>query len=168
MIHQRALMVLVMLSFSTAIGQARADEGMWAFSKLPLEQLRRAYGFEPPPGWVEHLRTSAVRFNNGGSGSFVSANGLIMTNHHVAADTLSKVSTADKDYYKDGFLARSTDQEIPAPDLELNVLVDSKDVTDKVNAAVNARHGRRRSGHGTTVRDGFDREGGIRSQRTPQ
>ena len=70
-----------------------ADEGMWLFNNLPLEQLKEKYGFEPTAEWLEHLRSSAVRFNSGGSGSFVSADGLVMTNHHVGADTLQKIST---------------------------------------------------------------------------
>ncbi len=113
-----------------------ADEGMWVFNNLPLKHLKDKYGFEPKPDWVEHLRSSAVRFNSGGSGSFVSADGLVMTNHHVGADTLQKISTKDKDYYKDGFHAKSYAEEVKAPDLELNVLVDIEDVTARVNAAI--------------------------------
>ena len=113
-----------------------ADEGMWVFNNLPLEQLQKKYGFTPPPGWIEHLRSAAVRFNSGGSGSFVSADGLVMTNHHVGADMLQKISTAAKDYYKDGFWAKTRGEEVKAPDLELNVLVDIEDVTETVNAAV--------------------------------
>ena len=113
-----------------------ADEGMWTFDNLPLTHLKQRYGFEPTRGWIEHLRSSAVRFNNGGSGSFVSADGLVMTNHHVGADMLQKISTSEKDYYKDGFLARSRDEEMKAPDLELNVLVAIEDVTARVLGAV--------------------------------
>ncbi len=117
-------------------GSVHADEGMWTFDNLPYKHLKDKYGFTPSEEWIQRLRSSAVRFNNGGSGSFVSPNGLIMTNHHVGADTLQKISTAKKDYYKDGFLAASLADEQKAPDLELNVLTSVEDVTDRVNAAV--------------------------------
>jgi hypothetical protein len=130
------LLIVVPLALMAA-GLARsvsvhADEGMWVFNNLPLEQLKSRYGFLPPVGWAEHLRSAAVRFNNGGSGSFVSADGLIMTNHHVGADTLAKLGTGTKDYYRDGFLARAYEEELKAPDLELNALVAIEDVTDRV------------------------------------
>jgi hypothetical protein len=128
--------MFVALAALAMAASVHADEGMWVFNKLPLEHLKRAYGFEPTAGWVDHLRSSAVRFNSGGSGSFVSADGLVMTNHHVGADMLQKISTPQKDYYKDGFLARSYGEEVKAPDLELNVLVGIEDVTDRVLAAV--------------------------------
>ena len=88
------------------------------------------------PGWAEHLRSAAVRFNNGGSGSFVSADGLIMTNHHVGADTLAKLGTATKDYYRDGFFAKNFQEEAKALDLELNALIAIEDVTARVNRGV--------------------------------
>jgi hypothetical protein len=120
----------------TMLRPSRADEGMWTFDSLPLRQLDQRYGFVPAPGWIERVRSASVRFNSGGSGSFVAPGGLVMTNHHIAADTLQKISTPAKDYYKDGFLARTPAEEVKAPDLELNVLVGIEDVTDLVNKGV--------------------------------
>lgn len=113
-----------------------ADEGMWVFNNLPRKQLKEKYGFEPTDAWIDHVMKSSVRFNSGGSGSFVSSNGLVLTNHHVGADTLQKISTAENDYYKTGFWAKTPADEPKAPDLELNVLQSIEDVTDRVNAAV--------------------------------
>jgi hypothetical protein len=115
---------------------ATADEGMWTYNNLPVETLREKYGFEPSKEWTDHLMKSSVRFNSGGSGSFISKSGLVLTNHHVGADTLAKISTAEHDYYREGFLARTQAEEIKAPDLELNQLVSIEDVTDRVNEAV--------------------------------
>jgi hypothetical protein len=113
-----------------------SDEGMWLYNNPPLKTLKERHGFEPTKEWLDHLQKSSVRFNSGGSGSFVSANGLVMTNHHVGADTLQKISTKDKDYLKNAFLAKTQAEEVPAKDLELNVLWNITEVTDKVNAAV--------------------------------
>ena len=113
-----------------------ADEGMWLFNALPKKQLASKYQFEPSQSWVDHVMLSSVRFNSGGSASFVSSNGLVLTNHHVAADTLFKLSTAEHNYNEDGFLAKTFEEEIPATDLELNQLISIEDVTAKVNEAV--------------------------------
>jgi Peptidase S46 len=134
-IQRRSALLALMVAWLWG-GTVHADEGMWVFNNLPLRDLKEKYGFEPTPEWISHLRSAAVRFNSGGSGSFVSADGLVMTNHHVGADMLQKISTSQKDYYKDGFFARSRDEEVRAPDLELNVLVNIEDATDRVNAAV--------------------------------
>lgn len=113
-----------------------ADEGMYLFNDLPLKTLKENYDFEPSQAWADHLRLSSVRFNSGGSGSFVSSDGLVLTNHHVASDTLHKLSTPDRNLIDDGYLAPSLDQELKAPDLELNQLVSIEDVTDRILAAV--------------------------------
>jgi hypothetical protein len=111
------------------------DEGMWLFNAPPLKILKERYGFEPTPTWLDHVQKSSVRFNSGGSGSFVSANGLVMTNHHVGADDLQKLSTAEKNYLRDGFHAKTNSEEIKCKGLELNVLLSIKDVTKDVEAA---------------------------------
>lgn len=115
-----------------------ADEGMWLYSDPPRRQLQERYGFEVTAPWLEHLQKSSVRFDNGGSGEFLSEDGLILSNHHVGADTLQKVSTKERDYLKTGFYAPTPAEEIKAPDLELNVLMSMGDVTARVNAGVTA------------------------------
>ena len=114
----------------------RADEGMWLFNNPPKKLLKEKHNFDVTDAWLDHVRMSSVRFNTGGSGSFVSSNGLVMTNHHVGADTLQKIGTKEKDYLKTGFFAKTAADEVKATDLELNVLMSIEDVTDKVNAAV--------------------------------
>ncbi|MEP0773580.1 MAG: S46 family peptidase [Acidobacteriota bacterium] len=113
-----------------------ADEGMWTLDNPPTAQLKAKYDFTPSPQWLERLRLAAVRFNDGGSGSFVSPRGLVLTNHHVARGQLQKLSSKDRDLVAAGFLATRPDEEIPCPDLELNVLVSMEDVTSRVTAAV--------------------------------
>src|SRR5690348_16115127 len=86
---------------------ALADEGMWLFNAPPLKQLKEKYQSQPTPQWLDHLQKASVRFNSGGSGSFVSANGLVITNHHVGADTLQKISDEQHNYLRDGFYAKT-------------------------------------------------------------
>jgi Peptidase S46 len=126
---------LAALFMATTSAPTTADEGMWLYNDPPTELLQSKYGFQLTPDWMNHLQRSSVRFNNGGSGSFVSANGLVLTNHHVGADAIQKLSTADSDLIKTGFLARTSSQELPTKDLELNVLYQIEDVTDKVKSA---------------------------------
>ena len=117
---------------------AVADPGMWLFEAFPSAKVKAKYGFDPTAQWLEHVRLSSVRFNNGGSGSFVSADGLTFTNHHIAAECIHQLSTAGKDYMKSGFYARTQAEELKCPAYELNQLVGIEDVTPQVKGAVKA------------------------------
>jgi hypothetical protein len=114
----------------------RADEGMWLFNQFPKELVAKKYGYQVTDAFLDHLRLSSVRFNNGGSGSFISPNGLLFTNHHVGSDCIQKLSSSERDYMANGFLAGSEAEERQCPDLEVNVLLRMEDVTAKVKGAV--------------------------------
>lgn len=133
---KRGLLFLTLLACMLAGSLAPADEGMWLYNALPADKVKARYGFEPTQEWLDHVRLASVRFNNGGSGSFVSPDGLTFTNHHVGATCVQSLSTGGKDYMKTGFYAPTRVQEAKCPDLELNQLVGMEDVTARVNAAV--------------------------------
>ena len=127
----------VLLSFAFIFSTlATADDGMWLYNAPPKDKIKAKYGFDVTQAWLDHLRLSSVRFNNGGSGSFVSADGLTFTNHHVGAQCVQQLSTEGHDYIKTGFYAKTQADEAKCPNLELNQLVGIEDVTDKVNAGV--------------------------------
>jgi hypothetical protein len=126
--------LLVLAFFFTTM--ASADEGMWLYNAPPKDRIKAKYGFELTQEWLDHIRLSSVRFNNGGSGSFVSADGLTFTNHHVGAACVQQLSTEGHDYIKTGYYAKTQAEEAKCPNLELNQLVGIEDVTDKVNAGV--------------------------------
>jgi hypothetical protein len=130
------LPLLALIVIAAGFSSASADEGMWLFNNPPLKQLKEKYHFEPTPQWLEHLQKSSVRFNSGGSGSFISSNGLCITNHHVGLDTLQKISSEKNNYVRDGFYAKTQAEEQRATDLELNVLMSIEDVTPRVTAAL--------------------------------
>ncbi len=141
MIRQRAAastgrVVMMVTLFASSVSRGVADEGMWLFNDLPLGVLKERHGFDGSDVWADALRLASVRFNNGGSASFISPTGLVLTNHHVGADTLGKLSTPERDLFRDGFLARTPAEELRAPDLELNQLISISDVTSEVKAAV--------------------------------
>ncbi len=110
-----------------------ADEGMWTFDNLPVKQLQEKYHFTASKEWLDHLRLASVRLADGGSGSFVSSDGLLLTNHHVARGQLQKSSTGEHDYIKNGFYAETREQEIKSPDLEVAVLISTENVTERIS-----------------------------------
>ena len=134
----RSALLLPATLLMAAAPLLHAEEGMWTFDNPPLKLLKAKYNFVPTQQWLDHLRLSSVRLNDGGSGSFVSPNGLLLTNHHVARGQLQKNSTAEHDYLANGFYATTPDQEMKSPDLEVNVLVGMEDVTAKVQGATKA------------------------------
>ncbi len=131
----RSALLLPAALLLAAAPAIHAEEGMWTFDNPPVKQLAAKYNFTPTQAWLDHLRLSSVRLNDGGSGSFVSPDGLLLTNHHVARGQLQKNSTAEHDYLRDGFYAATPDQEMKSPDLEVNVLVGMQEVTARVQGA---------------------------------
>ena len=119
------------------VSPVMAAEGMFTFHDAPHRALKTEFNFEMSQDWLDNVRLSSVRLNDGGSGSFVSPDGLLLTNHHVARGQLQKASDAmGQDFLKEGFYAMSRDQEVRAKDLEVNVLVSMENVTDRVMSAI--------------------------------
>jgi len=131
-------LLLALFSLQTLHLTALADEGMWTFNNVPRAEIKKKYGFEVTDEWLNKVRLASVRFNNGGSGSFVSPNGLVLTNYHIVEDIVGEVSTPEKDLAKEGFVARTRAEEIKAPSLELNQLISIEDVSSRVLGAVKA------------------------------
>lgn len=161
------LLLFVLVLLITAL-PAAADEGMWLFDHPPRELLKKHYDFDISDAWLQHVMHSAVRFNSGGSGSFVSADGLVMTNHHVGASSLQKLSSPGHDLLASGFHARTRAEEAKCVDMELNVLIDIHDVTARVNAAIKpgmdaaSAQAARRAIMNTIEQESF-KESGLRS-----
>src|SRR5438874_5535550 len=133
---QICALIVALFGLQTLQFTARADEGMWPFNNVPRAEIKKKYGFDVTDEWLRKVQLASVRFNNGGSGSFVSSNGLVLTNYHIVEDIVGEVSTPQKDLAKEGFVAGTAAQEIKAPSLELNVLMSIEDVTARVNGAV--------------------------------
>jgi len=131
-------LLLALFSLQTLHITALADEGMWTFNNVPRAEIKKKYGFDVTDEWLNKVRLASVRFNNGGSGSFVSPTGLVLTNYHIVEDIVGEVSTPEKDLAKEGFVAKTRAEEIKAPSLELNQLISIEDVTARVNGAVKA------------------------------
>ncbi len=112
-----------------------ADEGMWTFDNPPRKAWKEKYNFEPSQSWLDHMRLSTVKVGTIGTGSFVSPDGLMMTNQHVGHDSVAKLSTAEQDWVKDGFYARTRAEELKCPDLDITVLTSFENVSERVQAA---------------------------------
>jgi len=133
---QKLLTLFMMVAFSAGLAWSAPDEGMWTFDNPPTKQLQQKYNFTPTQEWLDHVRLSSVRFMDGGSGSFVSPDGLVMTNHHVAVGQLQKISSQKTNYVQTGFYASTYDDELKSSDLEVNILYSMENVTDQVLSSV--------------------------------
>ena len=114
---------------------SHADEGMWTFDNPPRKVWKEKYNFEPSQAWLDHMRLATVRVGTIGTGSFVTPDGLVMTNQHVGHDAVAKLSSAENDLVKDGFYARTRDAEVKCPDLDITVLTSFENVSERVQAA---------------------------------
>ena len=123
------------------LAAARAEEGMWTFDNFPFDKVEKAYGFRPTQDWLDHLRLSSVRLAEGCSAAFVSAHGLVQSNHHCARSCVQQLSTPARDYLADGFYAHEAKDEIKCPTIEANQLVAITDVSERVRKATAGREG---------------------------
>jgi hypothetical protein len=128
-------LVLFVAACAAVVTSVHAAEGMWTLDNLPKKQMQAQYGFSPDRLWTDHVQRSAVRLAGGCSGSFVSKDGLVMTNHHCVNDCVQQLSTASKDFIKSGFYAKEAKEEVMCPEIELNRLDTISDVTARVKQA---------------------------------
>lgn len=134
MMFRRAMVVVALAA--VPISQARADEGMWTFDAFPTAKMRAAYGWAPEQPWLDKVRAAAVRLTGGCSASFVSAEGLILTNHHCVAGCAEQNSTASNNILKTGFVAGVRERELKCAGQQAEVVVSIRDVTPDVKSAV--------------------------------
>jgi hypothetical protein len=130
---------LALTSAAMVVPSLRSEEGLWLINRFPKDAVKKAYGVDVPDAFLKKMQLASVRFNNGGSGSFVSGSGLLFTNHHVGADCIQKVSSSEHNYMADGFYAPTYKDEKSCPDLEINILLLAEDVTSKVGSGVSER-----------------------------
>ncbi len=128
------LLVLSLLAFALAAPSLRSEEGMWTFDNLPTKRIQEKYGWAPDQAWLDHVRLATLRLPNG-TGSFVSAEGLVLTNHHVVRGLIQSLSTRERDLLKEGFISANRSEELKVPGLELMQLVDKQDITARVARA---------------------------------
>ena len=130
---------LALLGGVLSCSLAFADEGMWPIHQVPRADWQKRHNFAPTDDWLLHQQRAAVRLSDGGSGSLVSDDGILLTNHHVARGQLHKLSTATNDLLREGFYARSQAEELRCPDLEVRILWTYEDVTARVVGAIDTK-----------------------------
>ncbi|HMA48968.1 MAG TPA: S46 family peptidase [Magnetospirillaceae bacterium] len=131
------ILTAALVGFGTV--SAHADEGMWTFDHFPTQAVKKAYNFAADQAWLDHARLSSVRLAGGCSASFVSAHGLVQTNHHCAHSCIEQLSTAEKDFIASGYLAAKPEDEIKCPEIEVNQLVDISEVTARITKATEGK-----------------------------
>lgn len=127
--------ILIILALNLILNISFADEGMWTLNSFPIKDVKQKYNFEVTAQWLDHVRLSSARIGGGCSASFVSSSGLVMTNHHCAHSCIEQLSTPKRDYVASGFYAKNLTDEVKCPEIEINKLVEIKDVTTQVQAA---------------------------------
>ena len=120
-------------------GRVAADEGMWTLDNPPKRLMEERYGFTPDKDWLEHVQLASLRMGSGGSGSFVSPEGLVLTNHHIVVNNLLELSTPGEDFVSNGFFARTREEERPCPGFEIYQLRSYSDVTEAISMAIDER-----------------------------
>lgn len=153
--HKPALALILMTVTSTA---ALAGEGMWTPDNLPKAEVQAKHGFTPDAKWAERVQKSALRLAGGCSGSFVSPNGLVLTNHHCVNSCVQQLSSAEKDYIKSGFLAKEEKDEIKCPEIELNRLDQIVNVTDRIRQATAGKTGEEYSKAEKAIKSEIEKE----------
>lgn len=133
--------VLAVALLAVLTAPAMAAEGMWTLDNLPKQAMQAEFGFSPDQAWVDKVMKSSVRLAGGCSGSFISPEGLVMTNHHCVVDCVAQLSSEGKDFVQKGFIAREHSEELKCPDMELNRLEQIADVTDQVRSATEGLDG---------------------------
>lgn len=136
-----ALLAVTGLAAVAFPGPARADEGMWTFDHFPSAAVKAKYGVNIDQAWLAHVQGAAVRLSTGCSASIVTANGLVLSNHHCVRDCAQQHSTATRDYVKEGFLARRREDEVLCAGMVAEVLSSIADVTPRVTAAAAGKTG---------------------------
>lgn len=149
---------LALLAGFLGVAPALADEGMWLPNAFPAEKVEAAYGFKPDQAWLDHLRLGAIRLANGCSASLVSANGLVMTNHHCVRGCLEQLSRPGHDAAQAGFTAKSIAEERRCPTAEADQLIAMTEVTSRIRAAIDGKSGDDQAAALRAIKTGIETE----------